>query len=385
MSEGHDPQTDERLSAYLDDELTEDERADFEALLASRPDYQEAVTQWQRMRESLRQLPAQQLGDTAHQELMRRLRKANPDAPSTTTIEPTGPSAARQGNRGWQTRALAVVATLAACLLIAFALNPLSNRRELAQHEEAAAGEEASDALMSASRAKEVTLEEGAEDRFRVAPTVEATDPTATARSVRETEMMVPESMFDASTALSTNEGLAPNEGVDAGSRVAAAPDGASSRITSSSPFSASRITDSRETGWDAGDEARGRRSRLPTMHNTREPIPEIVLQANNRRVYDELLAALASADSETPGRDDQLQGYHEVRDQQLPGAVQAAAVVQVLEVTGTTSDVAELVESAQNQGAVLLNAAVVEPQLPELGMRSQRKQEPKRVLTLES
>ena len=376
MNENLDPQTDERLSAYLDDELTTDERAEFEAILAARSDYQEALARLQRTRKDFQGLPLQQLSETAHQQILGRIRDASQPVPETRF-------------RGWRVRSLAIAATLAAGFLLAVTLFSRPQERQLAQAERA-----------GANRRDRVTESaEATSDSLRAAPEAEAGEQLMSGRGA-VSRMRASSGSAGELADLDTAEPAAESVVVDGRGRGATrsgfregpgdegAPDEGSADDARELPPSAITVTAAPTTSPPD--------TSLPDMPLPSSAIvaeafsaagqvmagdmPEIILQANSRQGYEFLLASLAQAklDAELPGDAPRQQGYFQTqaqvgRQQPMP------AQVQVLEVTSTPSDIAQLVQSAQTQGAVLLNAVTVEQQLPELNQNQTWSQPPER------
>ena len=71
---------DELLSAYLDGELSADERAAVEARLATDPAAQQLLHELRSVSQSVQALPTESLGRDLSEEIIRRAREAAPDA-----------------------------------------------------------------------------------------------------------------------------------------------------------------------------------------------------------------------------------------------------------------------------------------------------------------
>ena len=68
----NDPLQDERISAYLDGEMTVDEHAEFERLLADDPERRQLLDELRALSSTLGGLPKQELGDSFSQQVLRK-------------------------------------------------------------------------------------------------------------------------------------------------------------------------------------------------------------------------------------------------------------------------------------------------------------------------
>jgi hypothetical protein len=111
-----DPFDDERLSAYLDDELSRDEREQFEQFIKDRPDYRQAMDELQTMRSRLKALPTAALGNDFADRVLRKAETATliGDRQTDKATQATVPA-----DRSTWTRAriLTIAGALAASLL----------------------------------------------------------------------------------------------------------------------------------------------------------------------------------------------------------------------------------------------------------------------------
>lgn len=105
------PFDDERLSAYIDGELTDAEREQFERLIEQRPDYRQAIDELRTLRERIKALPAHGLGGDFAERVLRKAELA-------TLVGPGEPVTSKE-SASWLSRnkTLALIAGLAACLL----------------------------------------------------------------------------------------------------------------------------------------------------------------------------------------------------------------------------------------------------------------------------
>ena len=125
------PFDDERVSAYLDGELTGSELAEFEAMLQQRSDYAQAVEQLRTMRQGIQGLPQQRLpADFAD----RVLRRAEREMLVGTASEPSLTRPPAWSRQRW----IAIGATvLAASLLVMFVARQTRAPRQTAERERA--------------------------------------------------------------------------------------------------------------------------------------------------------------------------------------------------------------------------------------------------------
>lgn len=106
---------DERLSAYLDNQLAPGEREEVEALLRSRPDLAQALEQVRQIGRGIQQLPRHSLGDEfSDRVVMAAQQAAGQAAPGTSS----------RSRRGWLMAVVSAVAATAAVVLAMFALRP---------------------------------------------------------------------------------------------------------------------------------------------------------------------------------------------------------------------------------------------------------------------
>src|SRR5215216_6789547 len=108
----NDELNDELLSAYLDGELSADERAAVEARLATDPAAQQLLHELRSVSQSVQALPTEPLGRGLSEEIMRRSRDAMPervvrgspdaapapDRRSPSTLDSPGPTTLRSGH-----------------------------------------------------------------------------------------------------------------------------------------------------------------------------------------------------------------------------------------------------------------------------------------------
>jgi hypothetical protein len=114
-----DHYTDELVSAYVDGELTEDERARVERLLSQGGPEQQWLEEIESLRAELQSLPAGRLGAEFTQRTIKAAQDSAINArPSGQSSAPTAAADSRTGWVGW----VAGVAGLAATLLLAFSL-----------------------------------------------------------------------------------------------------------------------------------------------------------------------------------------------------------------------------------------------------------------------
>jgi anti-sigma-K factor RskA len=107
---------DELLSAYLDGELTESERAEVEARLATDPDAQQLLHQLRSVSQAVQALPQEPVARDLREQILRRVEKTQPArAAADATILPGDglpKLTAFQTRRGWIWASLAVAAAL---------------------------------------------------------------------------------------------------------------------------------------------------------------------------------------------------------------------------------------------------------------------------------
>ncbi len=70
---------DELLSAYLDGELTDEERAAVEARIANDPDAQQLLQQLRGVSQAVQKLPLEPVGRDLRDEILRRAESVKPD------------------------------------------------------------------------------------------------------------------------------------------------------------------------------------------------------------------------------------------------------------------------------------------------------------------
>jgi anti-sigma factor RsiW len=133
-----DPVTEELISAYVDGEVSADERAQIEQALADSAECRQRYEELQGLRSHLRSLPHFTLPDDFHQRVIRRAErsmllaetKPTADAPPARAVASvaSSPGASRRALRTWQTVAVSAAAVAAALL---FALVMVSRRHRL--------------------------------------------------------------------------------------------------------------------------------------------------------------------------------------------------------------------------------------------------------------
>jgi len=88
----NDPLQDDRLSAYLDGELTDQQRAELEAEMAADPARQQVVEELRSLSATLRALPRQTLGDDFRDQVLRKAERAMLAAPGEREPSATLPT-----------------------------------------------------------------------------------------------------------------------------------------------------------------------------------------------------------------------------------------------------------------------------------------------------
>src|SRR5262245_41206159 len=107
--------TDELLSAYLDGELTPEERAAVEARLASDPEAEHLLHQLRSVSQSVQRLQIEPVGRDLRDEILRRIEATKPTVAATSTTTPAATpkkTAHFQSRRPWVWASLAVAAGL---------------------------------------------------------------------------------------------------------------------------------------------------------------------------------------------------------------------------------------------------------------------------------
>ena len=112
------PQDDELLSAYLDGELGDDDRAHVDHLLKTEPEYRKVYEELKSLRDSLQALPMYTLGERFHEHVLRAIEQSRPSSSSTRP----GTDSASTSSSNWRKFVLVAV-TLAGAVLI-MALQP---------------------------------------------------------------------------------------------------------------------------------------------------------------------------------------------------------------------------------------------------------------------
>jgi hypothetical protein len=105
--------SDELISAFLDDELTADERARVERVLGESPEQRQTLEELRALRETMQSLPRHRLGSVFHQRVLRSL-------PNGPAIRRTGtePEPAKRPERGFRRGLAWSLAAIAAALLM---------------------------------------------------------------------------------------------------------------------------------------------------------------------------------------------------------------------------------------------------------------------------
>jgi hypothetical protein len=191
------PFDDERVSAYIDGELTNAEREHFERLVEQRPDYRQAIDDLRTLRERVKALPAHGLSGGFAERVLRKAELA-------TLVGPVQPAVTKQP-ASWLARnkTFVLIAGLAACLL-AMVVLPYQTRKEPAVAAAPAETESAAtrDAMATGTRSGE--MGDSTRLDLGVASTdsaLEAADLAATATDDAPTEWMAesaPESVAEA-------------------------------------------------------------------------------------------------------------------------------------------------------------------------------------------
>lgn len=110
---------DERISAYLDGELSADERAEMDELLKTSSSHQQVLAELTSIRESLQALPHYTLGNDFADRVTAAAQEAGRDARPNRQ-----PAAAETGRRNWLLRVVGGIAVLAASVaIVVYAIN----------------------------------------------------------------------------------------------------------------------------------------------------------------------------------------------------------------------------------------------------------------------
>lgn len=135
------PHDDELLSAYLDDELSVEERAYVEQLLADRPEARRLLDELRGVRESLQTLPSYKLEPDFGAQVLQRAEREVLHGPKVARIVEDGDAIADRGisdewykQKRWRRPLLWSIVAVAAAVVLMFVDRTADRERYLAQH-----------------------------------------------------------------------------------------------------------------------------------------------------------------------------------------------------------------------------------------------------------
>lgn len=181
-----DPKTDDILSAYLDGELSEQQRRDVERRLADDADARRLLAEFQEIRAQLQGIPREGLEPAFRERVLERIEGAESHGAARKTARPQGGLSIEPRGRprlSWRAILWPAMAVAVALMIMVFQpRGPHGSHRQVARRADEATGERAEVAGRVAGAAASASDEDRSVPALSAAPPADASAPPATVR-----------------------------------------------------------------------------------------------------------------------------------------------------------------------------------------------------------